>query len=60
MLEGEYGQEDICLGVPVVVGRHGWEKIVELNLNEEEKDLFAKSADAVRSVNNVLTDLNLI
>jgi malate dehydrogenase len=42
------------------VGRHGWEKIVELNLNEEEKDLFAKSADAVRSVNNVLTDLNLI
>lgn len=60
MLEGEYGQEDICLGVPVVVGRHGWEKIVELNLNEEEKDLFGKSADSVRSVNNVLTDLNLI
>lgn len=60
MLEGEYGQEDICLGVPVVVGRHGWEKIVELNLNEEEKELFGKSADSVRSVNNVLTDLNLI
>ncbi|PKP41580.1 MAG: malate dehydrogenase [Bacteroidetes bacterium HGW-Bacteroidetes-10] len=60
MLEGEYSQEDICLGVPVVVGRHGWEKIVELNLNEEEKELFGKSADSVRSVNNVLTDLNLI
>lgn len=60
MLEGEYGQEDICLGVPVVVGRHGWEKIVELNLNEEERGLFGKSADSVRSVNNVLTDLNLI
>jgi malate dehydrogenase len=54
-LEGEYGQKDICLGVPVIVGKNGWEKIVDLNLNEEEKALFAKSADAVRNMNNVLS-----
>ena len=56
-LEGEYGQKDICLGVPVVIGRNGWEKIVEYNLNEDEKALFAKSADAVRNMNNVLSTL---
>ncbi|MDX9782393.1 MAG: malate dehydrogenase [Bacteroidales bacterium] len=60
LLEGEYGQKDICLGVPVVVGRHGWERIVELNLNEEEKTAFNKSADAVRATNDVLKDLNII
>jgi malate dehydrogenase len=54
-LDGEYGQKDICLGVPVIVGKNGWEKIVDLNLNEEEKALFAKSADAVRNMNNVLS-----
>ncbi|NUM31329.1 MAG: malate dehydrogenase [Bacteroidetes bacterium] len=53
-LEGEYGQNDICLGVPVIVGKNGWEKIIELELNEEEKAAFAKSADAVRSMNSVL------
>ena len=60
MLEGEYGQSDICLGVPVVVGRHGWEKVVGLNLNAEEQEAFNKSADAVRATNNVLKDLNII
>src|SRR6478735_10860585 len=39
-LEGEYGQKDICLGVPVVVGKNGWEKIVDFKLNEEELGLF--------------------
>jgi len=53
-LEGEYGQNDICLGVPVVIGRNGWEKIVECKLNEEEQALFNKSAEAVRSMNAVL------
>jgi malate dehydrogenase len=56
-LEGEYGQDNICLGVPVVIGKNGWEKIVDFNLNEEEKALFAKSADAVRSMNQVLDTL---
>jgi malate dehydrogenase len=56
-LEGEYGQKDICLGVPVVIGKNGWEKILDFNLNEEEKALFSKSADAVRSMNDVLKTL---
>jgi malate dehydrogenase len=56
-LDGEYGQQDICLGVPVIIGRNGWEKILECQLNEEEKGLFAKSAEAVRSMNDVLKTL---
>ena len=53
-LEGEYGQKDICMGVPVTIGKKGWEKIVSFDLNTEEKGLFAKSAEAVRSMNDVL------
>ncbi len=53
-LEGEYGQSDICMGVPVILGATGWESIVSLDLNEDEKAEFAKSADAVRSMNNAL------
>jgi malate dehydrogenase len=56
-LEGEYGQSDICLGVPVTIGKNGWEKIVDYGLNEEEQALFAKSAAAVRSMNDVLKTL---
>lgn len=54
-LNGEYGQSDICIGVPVIIGKNGWEKIVDFNLNDEEKALFAKSADAVRNMNSVLS-----
>lgn len=53
-LDGEYGQSDIAIGVPVVIGKNGWEKIVDINLSEEEQQAFAKSAEAVRSMNNVL------
>ena len=56
-LDGEYGQKDICLGVPVVIGKNGWEKIIDYNLNDSEKASFSKSADAVRSMNLVLSDL---
>src|SRR5687768_13362926 len=56
-LEGEYGESDICLGVPVILGKNGWEKILDFDLNEEEKAAFAKSADAVRSMNDVLKTL---
>lgn len=59
-LEGEYQQNDICLGVPVIVGRKGWEKIIDYNLSEEEQLTFNKSADAVRSMNNVLKEMSLI
>jgi malate dehydrogenase len=56
-LDGEYGQKDICLGVPVVLGKNGWEKIIDYKLNEEEQGLFSKSAEAVRNMNNVLKTL---
>ena len=56
-LEGEYGQNDICLGVPVVIGKNGWEKIIDYKLNDEEKEAFSKSADAVRAMNKVLETL---
>ncbi len=56
-LDGEYGQKDICLGVPVVLGKNGWEKIIDFKLNENEQALFNKSADAVRNMNDVLKTL---
>ena len=56
-LDGEYGQKDICLGVPVIIGKNGWEKILDFGLNAEEQAAFNKSADAVRSMNDVLKTL---
>ncbi len=53
-LDGEYGQKDICLGVPVTIGKNGWEKIIPIDLSASEKDAFEKSAAAVRSMNEVL------
>lgn len=53
-LSGEYGQKDICIGVPVVIGRGGVEKIIEIKLTDSEKALFEKSAAAVRETNNLL------
>lgn len=50
-LDGEYGQSDICIGVPCIIGKNGLESIVDINLNDEEKALFTKSADAVRNMN---------
>ncbi|MBO4964668.1 MAG: malate dehydrogenase [Muribaculaceae bacterium] len=54
LLEGEYGEKDLCIGVPCVLGKGGIEKIIELPLNEEEKALFAKSAAAVHKTNAAL------
>ena len=59
-LEGEYDQNDICIGVPVVLGKNGVEEIIDYKLNDEEKALFAKSADAVRKTNDVLKELNVL
>ncbi len=53
-LDGEYGQKDICMGVPVVIGKNGFEKIIDYKLNSEEQAAFNKSAEAVRSMNDVL------
>ena len=58
-LEGEYGQSDICIGVPVIVGKNGWGKIIDYKLNEDEKAAFVKSAEAVRSMNSVLVTLGV-
>ena len=54
MLDGEYGQKDICLGAPVILGKNGIEKIVEIELNDAEKAKFKESADGVRAVNGDL------
>lgn len=59
-LEGEYGQKDICIGVPTVIGRNGAERVVELELTPEEKELFAKSAEAVRKTNAILTEIKAL
>jgi malate dehydrogenase len=58
-LEGEYGLSDICLGVPVIIGRNGWESIVDYKLNENEMAAMHKSAEAVKSMNSVLTTLSI-
>lgn len=57
-LEGEYGQNDICLGVPVVIGKNGWEEIIDYKLTESEQAAFNKSAEAVRSMNAVLSSVS--
>ncbi len=56
-LEGEYGQEDICIGVPCIIGKNGIEEIVDVKLDDNEKALFAKSADAVRNMNSALKEI---
>ena len=53
-LDGEYGEKDICLGVPCIIGRNGIEEIIELSLNDEEREKFRMFADAVRKVNQDL------
>lgn len=56
-LNGEYGQKDICMGVPVVVGKGGWQKIINVRLSNDEKAAFEKSADAVRAMNDALKSI---
>jgi malate dehydrogenase len=59
-LNGEYGESDICIGVPVILGKNGIEEIVKLELNAEEKELFAQSAAAVRATNAVLKEIKAL
>lgn len=54
LLEGEYGLNDICIGVPVLIGANGVEKIVEIDLDDAEKAALKTSADAVRKTNGLL------
>lgn len=55
LLEGEYGEKDLCIGVPCILGRNGIEKIVEFKLNDAERELFRKSAEAVHKTNAALS-----
>ena len=57
MLEGEYGQEDICIGVPCIIGKDGVEAIVDVLLDPQEQEKFQKSAAAVRTMNEALKDV---
>lgn len=59
-LEGEYGEEDLCIGVPAVIGKRGCEKILKYELTKEEQAAFAKSAAAVKNVNNVLYESKIL
>ena len=59
-LDGEYGQSDICIGVPVVLGKGGWEKIIDLKLTADEKEKFEASAAAVHKTNSVLKEIKAI
>ncbi len=53
-LEGEYGLSDLCIGVPVILGKDGIEKVVELDLTEAEKNKLQESAEAVKKTNGLL------
>jgi malate dehydrogenase len=57
LLEGEYGLEDICIGVPCIIGANGIEAIVDVKLNEQEKQQLSDSADKVRAMNAALKDV---
>ena len=55
-LDGEYGENDLCIGVPVILGKNGLEKIVEVNFSDEEKAKFAESVAAARETNSKIGD----
>ena len=57
LLEGEYGLDDICIGVPCIIGSNGVESIVDVNLNEVEKEQLSESATNVRAMNAALKDV---
>ena len=59
-LDGQYGQKDMYLGVPVILGRNGIEKVIELQLNAEEKALLDASAAAVKKTLGVLDTMNVL
>jgi len=57
LLDGEYQQEDLCIGVPCIIGKNGLESIVDVQLNEAEQEKFNQSAVAVKTMNEVLKDV---
>ena len=59
-LEGEFGQSDITIGVPVLINRKGWDRILPLQLSDKEQELFNASATAVRTMNKVLKEQGIL
>ena len=60
LVEGEYGESDLVIGVPVIIGKDGWEKVIDYPLSDKEKAEFKASADATRKVNQILVDGGMI
>ena len=60
MLKGEFGMKDVALGVPVILGKNGIEKVLEIDLDKDEKALLEASSNAVKSVMKVFDDMKLI
>ncbi len=60
LVNGQYGLDNLYIGVPVILGKNGIEKIIELDLNDEEKALLNASAEHVREVMGVLDEMNII
>jgi malate dehydrogenase len=58
LLEGEYGMSDLCIGVPVILGKNGIEKIVEIDLSDGEKEKLVESAQGVKATNSLLSEVN--
>ena len=59
LLEGEYGLNNLTIGVPVILGKNGIERIVEIDLDENEKGMLAESAAGVKMTNNLLDNMDL-
>jgi malate dehydrogenase len=59
LLDGEFGLNDLCIGVPVILGKNGIEQIVEIKLDESELNQLQASAEGVKATNTLLNDLNL-
>ena len=60
LLDGEYGLSDLCIGVPVLLGKNGIEKIVEIDLDDTEKEKLATSAEGVKKTNSLLTEIGAL
>jgi malate dehydrogenase len=60
LLDGEYGQSDICIGVPAVIGKNGIEKVLEIKISDSEKAAFEASAESVHHTNKVLGELGVM
>jgi len=59
LLEGEFGLNDLCIGVPVILGKNGVERIVDIPLNDDEMNQLKTSADGVKATNSLLNSLKL-